>query len=70
VIPRSGYLIWGSSSTSDSAATAANDISEAEVSKAAGNVTAAVVADSACRIGGPAADPAVDAMEKGLGPYA
>ena len=67
MIPRSGYLVWGSSSTSDSAAAAANDISEAEVSKAAGNV---MVADSACRIGGPAADPAVDAMEKGLGPYA
>ena len=68
MIPRSGYLVWGSSSTSDStAAAAANDNIEAEISKGAGSVTAAVVADSACRIGGPSAE---DAMEKGLSPSA
>ncbi|EIE18833.1 hypothetical protein COCSUDRAFT_59764 [Coccomyxa subellipsoidea C-169] len=59
VIPRSGYLVWGSSTVSSAAA---DDISKAE-----GNAETAVVADSACRIGSAAAE---DAMEKGLSPFA
>ena len=67
VIPRRGYLVWASSGSSSAAA---DDVSEAEVSKVTGIAATAVVADSACRIGGPPADAAEDAMEKGRSPCA